>query len=59
MLTWMTPQLAAQAEKADVAAARAAARAAAKAAAERKAHAARSRPTSSRVGPGKKVTRAP
>ena len=59
MLTRMTPQLAAQAEKADVAAARAAARAAAKAAAERKAHAARSRPTSSRVGPGKKVTRAP
>jgi enterochelin esterase-like enzyme len=59
MLTWMTPPLAARAEKADVAAARTAARAAAKAAAERRAHAAKSRPTSSRVGPGKTVTRAP
>jgi enterochelin esterase-like enzyme len=45
MLSWMTPQLAAQAEKADAAAARAAAAAkAAKEAAERKAHA---RPTHS------------
>jgi hypothetical protein len=45
MLTWMTPQLAAQAAKADAATARAAAAAkAAKAAAERKAHA---RPTRS------------
>jgi hypothetical protein len=38
MLTWMTPQLAAQAEKADAAAARAA-KAAARAAAARRAHA--------------------
>jgi hypothetical protein len=59
MLTWMTPQLAARAEKANANAAQAAARAA-KAAAERRAHA-KSRPTSNRnrVGPGKTVTRAP
>jgi hypothetical protein len=57
MLTWMTPQLAAQAEKVDAAAAQAAERAA-KAAAARRAHA-KSRPTPSRVGPGKMATRAP
>ena len=55
MLSWMTPQLAATADKADLNAARAAARAAAaaKAAAERRAHAAKSRRPSSRVSPGK------
>jgi enterochelin esterase-like enzyme len=52
MLTWMTPQLAAQAGKADAAAARAAAQAAAKAAAERTAHAAKSHRAASRVSPG-------
>jgi enterochelin esterase-like enzyme len=53
MLSWMTPQLAATADKADLNAARAAERAAAKAAAERKAHAAKSRRPSPRVSPGK------
>jgi len=55
MLAWMTPPLAAQADKVDIAAAReAAARAAAaKAAAERRAHVAKSRRTPSPVGPGK------
>jgi enterochelin esterase-like enzyme len=54
MLSWMTPHLAATADKADLNAARAAERAAAaKAAAERKAHAAKSRRPSPRVSPGK------
>jgi hypothetical protein len=58
MLTWMTPQLAANAEKADFVAAaeaRAAAaeKAAAKAAAERRAHPVKPRPTSSQASPGK------
>jgi len=51
MLTWMTPQLAQKAEKADYAAASEAA--AAKAAAERRAHAAKSRRPSSQASPGK------
>jgi enterochelin esterase-like enzyme len=55
MLSWMTPQLAATADKADLSAARAAARAAAaKAAAERKAHAAKPRRPSSGVTPAKR-----
>ncbi len=56
MLNWMTPQLAATAEKADLAAARAAAAkaAAAKAAAERRAHAAKSRHPASRLSSGKR-----
>jgi len=55
MLAWMTPQLAAQADKVDIAAARAAAARAAKAkaASERRARAAKSRRTPSPVGPGK------
>jgi len=51
MLTWMTPQLAEKAEKADYAAASEAA--AAKAAAERRAHAAKSRRPSGQASPGK------
>jgi enterochelin esterase-like enzyme len=55
MLSWMTPQLAATADKADLNAARAAERAAAaKAAAERKAHAAKSPRPASRVSPAKR-----
>jgi enterochelin esterase-like enzyme len=56
MLSWMTPQLAATAERADLAAARAAAAkaAAAKAAAERRAHAAKSRHLASRLSSGKR-----
>jgi S-formylglutathione hydrolase FrmB len=55
MLSWMTPQLAATADKADLNAARAAERAAAaKAAAERRAHAAKSRRPASRVSPAKR-----
>jgi enterochelin esterase-like enzyme len=55
MLSWMTPQLAATADKADLNAARAAGRAAAaKAAAERKAHAAKSPRPASRVSPAKR-----
>jgi len=58
MLTWMTPQLAENAAKADFAAAaeaRAAVaeKAAAKAAAERRAHPAKPRPASSQASPGK------
>jgi enterochelin esterase-like enzyme len=55
MLSWMTPQLAATADKADLNAARAAERAAAaKAAAERKAHAAKPPRPASRVSPAKR-----
>jgi hypothetical protein len=56
MLSWMTPQLAATAERADLAAARAAAAkaAAAKAAAERRANAAKSRHLASRLSSGKR-----
>jgi enterochelin esterase-like enzyme len=55
MLSWMTPQLAATADKADLNAARAAGRAAAaKAAAGRKAHAAKSPRPASRVSPAKR-----